>query len=174
MQNFPQDSHSLKTEDTFPYIHIYTCACAVCVFMHVCMRIYMYVYIYTYTYIHTHRGVLYIYVCVYKYIYMLTHTSWCIALEGARTRDSPRPKKICIYIYLYIYVCCICTYLPWHCAGSLSLSHKLSFCLSLFWCGVLLVVAEGGEGTRGWHLRERWGAGVEYHFQKINEPYAPS
>ena len=21
---------------------------------------------------------------------------------------------------------------------------------------------------------ERWGAGVEYHFQEINEPYAPS
>jgi len=22
--------------------------------------------------------------------------------------------------------------------------------------------------------RERWGAGVEYHFQEFNEPYAPS
>jgi len=23
-------------------------------------------------------------------------------------------------------------------------------------------------------LDERWGAGVEYHFQEFNEPYAPS
>ena len=27
--------------------------------------------------------------------------------------------------------------------------------------------------TRGVH-DERWGAGVEYHFQEFNEPYAPS
>ena len=24
------------------------------------------------------------------------------------------------------------------------------------------------------YLHERWGAGVEYHFQEFNEPYAPS
>ena len=24
------------------------------------------------------------------------------------------------------------------------------------------------------HEEERWGAGVEYHFQEFNEPYAPS
>ena len=24
------------------------------------------------------------------------------------------------------------------------------------------------------HVEERWGAGVEYHFQEFNEPYAPS
>jgi len=25
-----------------------------------------------------------------------------------------------------------------------------------------------------WLLVERWGPGVEYHFQEFNEPYAPS
>jgi len=28
--------------------------------------------------------------------------------------------------------------------------------------------------SKSLHSMERWGAGVEYHFQEFNEPYAPS
>ena len=36
------------------------------------------------------------------------------------------------------------------------------------------IVYIGEVGGWGRVPSERWGAGVEYHFQEFNEPYAPS
>jgi len=36
------------------------------------------------------------------------------------------------------------------------------------WYNCNCIIAEWSS-----RYRERWGAGVEYHFQEFNEPYAP-
>ena len=48
--------------------------------------------------------------------------------------------------------------------------ERESVCVSVCLCVCISPLGELALQT----LFERWGAGVEYHFQEFNEPYAPS
>jgi len=62
----------------------------------------------------------------------------------------------------------------------LCLVHSIKCFFRLFQIAITRVPERGAARwwqvmtTRGTTGHERWGAGVEYHFQEFNEPYAPS
>jgi len=92
--------------------------------------------------------------CVAVYVVMLIHGVHTIALSLSLS-------------------CSLSISLPLFFPLSLSLSLSVSLSQSLSYVDetVSAQILHRDEDTR---KEERWGAGVEYHFQEFNEPYAPS
>jgi len=150
------------------------------------------------------RGIVCIYiyislhVCVGVCLSLSLYT--CMPCQRAEQSTSCSPpqqncetcphKKIHI-IYIYIYIC-IEIYIRLYISTSISTSH----CLSLYTSMPLSAYCANRQSSRRiptereqsspsiytereypsihTEREERWGAGVEYHFQEFKEPYAPS
>jgi len=70
------------------------------------------------------------------------------------------------YVFVCLYVCvCVCMF-----AGSVSGSNNSMHVMS----NMKQFYARHVKYEVLSRMEERWGAGVEYHFQEFNEPYAPS
>jgi len=137
---------------------------------------------------------IYIYIClciyIHAYIYRQTYTNdigavyedkvqnWCVLLGGIYVRTD---MYICVHVYIYIlytHICiCVCihvymyiridtyTYIYIHIYINIYIYMQTSF--------VLFIKAVGSMGVCCCEFKmcvilgERWGAGVEYHFQEI-------
>ena len=79
---------------------------------------------------------------------------------------------MCICMYVCVYVCmCICTFVCMY----------VCMCICMYVCMCMCNILPGSVRrvlctvqTNILCFNERLGAGVEYHFQEFNEPYAPS
>ena len=85
------------------------------------------------------------------YTYMFTYVYICMVPEAYLVLISCMSllSRVYIYIYIHIYVY-VYIYI------------------------YIFIYVHAARGVRGFRQGERWGAGVEYHFQEFNEPYTSS
>ena len=137
------------------YAHVYIC-------IYMCIHVYLYTYLYMYMHIYTY---IYIYIYIHSYLYIYVHSFIFIHKYRLRSmfphRQLIRGCRIKGSHFLGTGVKMS--------AAQWRLPEKKSFSLV--------------ETIGFWHRKrdgenkeknERWGDGVEYHFQEFNEPYAPS
>jgi len=180
----------------YVYFYLSLCICMyICMYMYVCtcyrkksedVDMYIYIHIYTYMYIYIYIHI-YTYMHMYIYIYMYIYVHICIIM----------------YIPMYTYITCTqpplstppprnllaksaCRQL-WPSASSKPTFWRITAIGS---SGAVLRCDKYVKNDR-YHTnekisikksyilahhcyQERWGAGVEYHFQEFNELHAPS
>ena len=118
----------------------------------------------------------YMYICIHVYIlgetkldvknpHSVTNALQCVLLEYV----------VCVYVYSMFMCVCICVRVCIYVCGCVFISD-LELRVLLRYVSYINIYKYRNLEVQTCYMaiQERWGAGVEYHFQEFNEPYAPS
>jgi len=155
------DICTMYLHDTRMYVE-----CDICITLHTFVSLYIHLYHFTYICINLNTFVsLYIHLYHFTYICITLHTFVSIQIHLYQF------TYICINLHTFVSLYINLYHFAYIC---ITLHTFVSLYIHLYHSTYICIYMTHIYMIHEMYLEERWGAGVEYHFQEFNEPYAPS